>query len=217
MQEQRMQHKQGFYEKYIKRLLDILCSLVVLVMFWWLYIILAILVRIKLGSPILFKQQRPGKNEKIFNMYKFRTMTDARDENGNLLPDEMRLTKFGKMLRATSLDELPEIFNILKGDMSLIGPRPLLSKDVEYMTELQLRRHCVRPGLTGLAQCNGRNLLNWDTKLSKDVEYVNQLSFKMDVSIIFRTIYKVFKHEGVEFEEGADIDLKDWNEMKKEE
>mgnify|MGYP000226358540 FL=1 len=212
-----MQHKQGFYEKYIKRLLDILCSLVVLVMFWWLYIILAILVRIKLGSPILFKQQRPGKNEKIFNMYKFRTMTDARDENGNLLPDEMRLTKFGKMLRATSLDELPEIFNILKGDMSLIGPRPLLSKDVEYMTELQLRRHCVRPGLTGLAQCNGRNLLNWDTKLSKDVEYVNQLSFKMDVSIIFRTIYKVFKHEGVEFEEGADIDLKDWNEMKKEE
>ena len=217
MQEQRMQHKQGFYEKYIKRLLDILCSLVVLVMFWWLYIILAILVRIKLGSPILFKQQRPGKNEKIFNMYKFRTMTDARDETGNLLPDEMRLTKFGKMLRATSLDELPEIFNILKGDMSLIGPRPLLSKDVEYMTELQLRRHCVRPGLTGLAQCNGRNLLNWDTKLSKDVEYVNQLSFKMDVSIIFRTIYKVFKHEGVEFEEGADIDLKDWNEMKKEE
>ena len=158
-----------------------------------------------------------ARNEKIFNMYKFRTMTDARDENGNLLPDEMRLTKFGKMLRATSLDELPEIFNILKGDMSLIGPRPLLSKDVEYMTELQLRRHCVRPGLTGLAQCNGRNLLNWDTKLSKDVEYVNQLSFKMDVSIIFRTIYKVFKHEGVEFEEGADIDLKDWNEMKKEE
>lgn len=212
-----MQHKQGFYEKYIKRLLDILCSLVVLVLFWWLYIILAILVRIKLGSPILFKQQRPGKNEKIFNMYKFRTMTDARDENGNLLPDEVRLNKFGKMLRASSLDELPEIFNILKGDMSLIGPRPLLSKDVEYMTELQLRRHCVRPGLTGLAQCNGRNLLNWDTKLSKDVEYVNQLSFKMDVSIIFRTIYKVFKHEGVEFEEGADIDLKDWNEMKKEE
>lgn len=212
-----MQHKQGFYEKYIKRLLDILCSLVVLVLFWWLYIILAILVRIKLGSPILFKQQRPGKNEKIFNMYKFRTMTDARDENGNLLPDEVRLNKFGKMLRASSLDELPEIFNILKGDMSLIGPRPLLSKDVEYMTELQLRRHCVRPGLTGLAQCNGRNLLNWDTKLSKDVEYVNQLSFKMDVSIIFRTIYKVFKHEGVEFEEGADIDLKDWNEMKEEE
>lgn len=212
-----MQHKQGFYEKYIKRLLDILCSLVVLVLFWWLYIILAILVRIKLGSPILFKQQRPGKNEKIFNMYKFRTMTDARDENGNLLPDEVRLNKFGKMLRASSLDELPEIFNILKGDMSLIGPRPLLSKDVEYMTELQLRRHCVRPGLTGLAQCNGRNLLNWDIKLSKDVEYVNQLSFKMDVSIIFRTIYKVFKHEGVEFEEGADIDLKDWNEMKKEE
>ena len=212
-----MQHKQGFYEKYIKRLLDILCSLVVLVLFWWLYIILAILVRIKLGSPILFKQQRPGKNEKIFNMYKFRTMTDARDENGNLLPDEVRLNKFGKMLRASSLDELPEIFNILKGDMSLIGPRPLLSKDVEYMTELQLRRHCVRPGLTGLAQCNGRNLLNWDTKLSKDVEYVNQWSFKRDGSIIFRTIYKVFKHEGVEFEEGADIDLKDWNEMKKEE
>lgn len=212
-----MQHKQGFYEKYVKRLVDIVCSLVVLTLFWWLYIILAILVRVKLGSPVLFKQQRPGKNEKIFNMYKFRTMTDARDENGELLPDEVRLTKFGKTLRTTSLDELPEIFNILKGDMSLIGPRPLLSKDVEYMTELQLRRHCVRPGLTGLAQCNGRNLLNWDTKLSKDVEYVNQLSFKMDVSIIFRTIYKVFKHEGVEFEEGADIDLKDWNEMKKEE
>lgn len=212
-----MQHKQGFYEKYIKRLLDILCSLVVLVLFWWLYIILAILVRIKLGSPILFKQQRPGKNEKIFSMYKFRTMTDARDENGDLLSDEMRLTRFGKMLRATSLDELPEIFNILKGDMSLIGPRPLLPKDVAYMTSGQLNRHCVRPGLTGLAQCSGRNLLNWDEKLAKDVEYVKRLSFKLDVCIIGRTLYKVFKHEGIEFEAGTDIDLKDWNELKKEE
>ena len=153
-----MQHKQGFYEKYVKRLADIVCSLVVLAIFWWLYIILAILVRVKLGSPVLFKQQRPGKNEKIFNMYKFRTMTDTRDENGELLPDEVRLTRFGKALRATSLDELPEIFNILKGDMSLIGPRPLLVQYLPRYNEEQHHRHDVRPGEM---RYHGKKSLTW--------------------------------------------------------
>ena len=212
-----MQHKQGVYEKYIKRLIDIICSIVVFVLFWWLYIILAVLVRMKLGTPILFRQQRSGQNGRIFNMYKFRTMTDKRDKSGNLLSDEERLTKFGKELRATSLDELPEIFNILKGDMSLIGPRPLLPKDVACMNSIQVMRHCVRPGLTGLAQCSGRNLLDWDVKLSKDVEYVSNLSFGLDVRIAMKTIYKVFKHEGVEYDAGTEMDLKDWNELKKEE
>lgn len=193
-----MQHKQGFYEKYVKRLIDIVCSLVVLALFWWLYIILAVLVRFKLGSPILFKQQRPGKNEKIFNMYKFRTMTDARDEKGDLLPDEVRLTKFGKALRATSLDELPEIFNILKGDMSLIGPRPLLVQYLPRYNEEQHHRHDVRPGLSGWAQVNGRNTLSWEDKFKHDVWYVNHISFALDVRIIFMTVMKaVVKQEGI--------------------
>ena len=185
------------YSKYIKRLLDILISLTFIVLFSWLYLILVILVRIKLGSPVLFCQERPGYNEKIFKLYKFRTMTDKRDEKGNLLPDSERLTKFGSMLRSTSLDELPEMFNILKGDMSLIGPRPLLVEYLPYYTEEERLRHSVRPGLTGLAQVSGRNYLAWDKRLARDVEYVNHISFIMDVRIIIKTIMVVFKKEDV--------------------
>lgn len=187
----------GLYNKYIKRILDILISLTFIVLFSWLYLILVILVRIKLGSPILFCQERPGYNEKIFKLYKFRTMTDKRDEKGNLLPDSERLTKFGSMLRSTSLDELPEMFNILKGDMSLIGPRPLLVEYLPYYTEEERLRHSVRPGLTGLAQVSGRNYLAWDKRLARDVEYVNHISFIMDVRIIIKTIMVVFKKEDV--------------------
>ncbi|MDY5000687.1 MAG: sugar transferase [Lachnospiraceae bacterium] len=185
------------YSKYIKRLLDILISITFIVLFSWLYLILVILVRIKLGSPVLFCQERPGYNEKIFKLYKFRTMTDKRDEKGNLLPDSERLTKFGSMLRSTSLDELPEMFNILKGDMSLIGPRPLLVEYLPYYTEEERLRHSVRPGLTGLAQVSGRNYLAWDKRLARDVEYVNHISFIMDVRIIIKTIMVVFKKEDV--------------------
>ena len=187
----------GLYNKYIKRILDILISLTFIVLFSWLYLILVILVRIKLGSPVLFCQERPGYNEKIFTLYKFRTMTDKRDEKGNLLPDSERLTKFGSMLRSTSLDELPEMFNILKGDMSLIGPRPLLVEYLPYYTEEERLRHSVRPGLTGLAQISGRNYLAWDKRLARDVEYVNHISFIMDVRIIIKTIMVVFKKEDV--------------------
>lgn len=187
----------GLYNKYIKRILDILISLTFIVLFSWLYLILVILVRIKLGSPVLFCQERPGYNEKIFKLYKFRTMTDKRDEKGNLLPDSERLTKFGSMLRSTSLDELPEMFNILKGDMSLIGPRPLLIEYLPYYTEEERLRHSARPGLTGLAQVSGRNYLAWDKRLARDVEYVNHISFIMDVRIIIKTIMVVFKKEDV--------------------
>ena len=187
----------GLYNKYIKRILDILISLTFIVLFSWLYLILVILVRIKLGSPVLFCQERPGYNEKIFKLYKFRTMTDKRDEKGNLLPDSERLTKFGSMLRSTSLDELPEMFNILKGDMSLIGPRPLLVEYLPYYTEEERLRHSVRPGLTGLAQVSGRNYLAWDKRLARDVEYVSHISFIMDVRIIIKTIMVVFKKEDV--------------------
>ena len=187
----------GLYNKYIKRILDILISLTFIILFSWLYLILVILVRIKLGSPVLFCQERPGYNEKIFKLYKFRTMTDKRDEKGNLLPDSERLTKFGSMLRSTSLDELPEMFNILKGDMSLIGPRPLLVEYLPYYTEEERLRHSVRPGLTGLAQVSGRNYLAWDKRLAKDVEYVNHISFIMDIRIIIKTIMVVFKKEDV--------------------
>ena len=184
----------NMYSKYIKRILDIILSLVILILFCWLYLIVAILVRVKLGSPILFKQQRPGYKEKIFGIYKFRTMTDERDENGNLLPDKDRLTSFGKLLRKTSLDEIPELFNILKGDMSFIGPRPLLPEYLPYYTDKEKLRHTVRPGLTGLAQASGRNLVDWDTRLSYDVEYVENLSFKMDILVIIKTIKTVFGH-----------------------
>lgn len=187
----------GLYNKYIKRILDILISLTFIVLFSWLYLILVILVRIKLGSPVLFCQKRPGYNEKIFTLYKFRTMTDKRDEKGNLLPDSERLTRFGSMLRSTSLDELPEMFNILKGDMSLIGPRPLLVEYLPYYTAEERLRHSVRPGLTGLAQVSGRNYLAWDKRLAKDVEYVNHISFIMDFRIIIKTIMVVFKKEDV--------------------
>lgn len=192
-----MQKRSMIYSKYIKRLLDILISLTFIVLFSWLYLILVILVRIKIGSPVLFCQERPGYNEKIFTLYKFRTMTDKRDENGMLLPDGERLTRFGCMLRSTSLDELPEMFNILKGDMSLIGPRPLLVEYLPYYTEEERLRHSVRPGLTGLAQVSGRNYLAWDKRLARDVEYVNHISFIMDIRIIIKTIMVVFKKEDV--------------------
>lgn len=187
----------GLYNKFIKRILDILISLTFIVLFSWLYLILAVLVRIKLGSPVLFCQERPGYNEKIFRLYKFRTMTDKRDENGELLPDGERLTKFGSMLRSTSLDELPEMFNILKGDMSLIGPRPLLVEYLPYYTEEERLRHSVRPGLTGLAQVSGRNYLAWDERLAKDVEYVRNMSFGADIKIIIKTILVVFKKDNI--------------------
>ena len=186
--------KKTIYSVFIKRLLDIIISTIILVIFSWLYIILAILVRVKLGSPVLFKQPRPGKDDKIFNMYKFRTMTDARDENGKLLPDKDRLTKFGKLLRKTSLDELPELFCILKGDMSFIGPRPLLVEYLPYYTEREKLRHTVRPGLTGLAQASGRNTVDWDTRFELDATYVENLSFIMDLKVIAMTFKTVFGH-----------------------
>ena len=187
----------GPYEKYFKRPLDFCCGLAAVVVFWWLYAIVAILVRVKLGSPVLFTQDRPGKDEKIFKLYKFRTMTDKRDENGELLPDEVRLTKFGKMLRSTSLDELPEAFNIIKGDMSVIGPRPLLVKYLPYYSEEQHRRHEVRPGLSGYAQAHGRNGVSWDDKFAMDVQYVDRITFFGDVKIIIDTVLSVVKKEGI--------------------
>lgn len=197
----------GLYERFFKRALDIFCSLMALLVFWWLYVIVAILVRVKLGSPVLFTQERPGKDEKIFKLYKFRTMTDARDENGNLLPDDVRLTKFGKLLRSTSLDELPEVFNILKGDMSIIGPRPLLVKYLPLYNEEQKRRHEVRPGLSGYAQVNGRNSVSWEEKFRMDVEYVDHVTFVGDVKIILGTVLKAFvKREGINSETAATME-----------
>ena len=192
------QHKPyGPYEKYFKRVLDVFCGLAALLVFWWLYIIVAFLVRIKLGSPVLFKQERPGKNEEIFKLYKFRTVTDTRDENGNLLPDEVRLTKFGRALRATSLDELPEVFNILKGEMSLVGPRPLTIQYLPYYSEEERHRHDVRPGLSGLAQVNGRNFIDWDHRLAFDVQYVKKITFIGDLRIILQTALKFVKKEDI--------------------
>ena len=185
------------YKKYIKRIVDICCALAALLVFWWLYIIVAVLVRVKLGSPIIFRQERPGLNAKIFTLYKFRTMTDERDENGELLPDDIRLTKFGKFLRATSLDELPEAFNILFGDMSVIGPRPLLVEYLPYYTETEMQRHSVRPGLSGLAQVSGRNMLDWDERLRLDVEYVQNITFANDVKIILKSAMKMLKRDDV--------------------
>ena len=185
------------YQKYIKRGLDFILSLVASIILSPVMLIVAVLVRIKLGSPVLFKQPRPGKNEKIFNMYKFRTMTDARDENGELLPDEVRLTKFGKTLRSTSLDELPELFNILKGDMSIVGPRPLLVRYLPLYNERQKHRHDVRPGFTGLAQVNGRNSLSWEEKFEWDVKYVEHVTFLQDCRIILKTIGVVLKRDGI--------------------
>lgn len=196
---EKIKHKPyGPYEKYIKRPLDLMCSLIAIIVFSWLYLIIAILVRVKLGSPVIFTQDRPGKDEKIFKLYKFRTMTDAKDENGNLLPDSERLTKFGKMLRATSLDELPEAFNIAKGDMSLIGPRPLLVQYLPLYSEKQRHRHDVRPGLSGYAQVNGRNSITWTHKFEFDCEYVNKITFLGDMKIVVQTVGKAFiKQEGI--------------------
>lgn len=205
-----MERKQGIYERYVKRILDIVCALAALIVFCWLYAILAILVRIKLGSPVLFTQPRPGKDEKIFKLYKFRSMTDARDENGNLLPDEVRLTSFGKALRATSLDELPEAINILRGDMSVIGPRPQLVRDMVFMTPEQRLRHTVRPGLSGLAQTRGRNAISWDGKLATDLEYIQNVTFLGDVKIILDTVKQVFFHQkGLEDSNIDEVDLTD--------
>lgn len=198
------------YAKYIKRILDLTLSLMALIVLMPLMIIIGILVRINLGSPIIFKQKRPGKNEKTFTLYKFRTMTDKRDIDGNLLPDEYRLTKFGKFLRSTSLDELPELINIIKGDMAIVGPRPLLVEYLPYYTEEEKHRHDVRPGLTGLAQVNGRNAISWEEKLKYDTEYIKEISFYSDLKIIFKTIKKTIKREdilmGNEFVVGKFID-----------
>ena len=184
------------YARYIKRILDIVLSLSAIIILSPILLILYILVRVKLGSPVLFKQERPGRKEEIFTLCKFRTMTDKRDEQGELLPDEVRLTKFGKLLRSTSLDELPELFNILKGDMSIIGPRPLLVRYLPWYTESERHRHDVRPGLTGLAQVNGRNALGWEDRFRYDLEYVNHCSFIMDIKIIMMTVGKVLKRSG---------------------
>ena len=194
----RMQHKPyGLYEKYIKRLLDCFISFCALIVLFPIIAFTAILVKVKLGSPILFMQERPGKDEKIFKLYKFRTMTDKRDETGNLLPDAKRLTKFGSFLRSTSIDELPELINIIKGDMAIIGPRPLLIQYLPYYSETEKLRHSVRPGLSGLAQVNGRNYIKWDKRLALDVEYANKITFLGDLSIIFLTIKKVFGRKDV--------------------
>lgn len=189
--------KKGIYRRVLKRPMDFILSLMAIIFFSPVLIIVGVLVRFKLGSPVLFKQKRPGLNEKIFTMYKFRTMTDEKSENGELLPDSVRLTKFGRMLRSTSLDELPELFNILKGDMSIVGPRPLLIQYLELYNDHQKRRHEVRPGLSGHAQVNGRNAISWEDKFNLDVEYVDNVSFIGDWKIIVLTIKKVFVKEGI--------------------
>lgn len=191
------QGKQGIYARYIKRILDVLLSGCALVVLSPVLLIVAVLVRTKLGSPVIFCQERPGKGEKIFKMYKFRSMTDARDENGELLPDEVRLTKFGRALRSTSLDELPELWNIFKGDMSIVGPRPQLVRDMVFMTPEQRLRHTVMPGLTGLAQVSGRNAISWEDKLAADLRYIRQITFLGDVKIVLLTVRKVFFREDI--------------------
>ena len=191
------------YRKYIKRQIDIFCALAAIIVFSWLFVIVAILVRINLGSPIIFKQERPGKVGKIFTLYKFRSMTDARDENGNLIPNSVRLTKFGKILRKTSLDELPEAFNILFGHMSIIGPRPLLPEYLPYYTEEESHRHDVRPGLSGLAQVNGRNNMSWEQKFAYDIEYVNNITFLGDLKILYMSVVKAVKMADIQKEKNT--------------
>jgi lipopolysaccharide/colanic/teichoic acid biosynthesis glycosyltransferase len=204
----------GFYEKYVKRVLDIICSVLAIVVFCWLYAIIAVSVRIKLGKPILFKQPRPGiidpktGKERIFFMYKFRTMTNEQDKKGDLLPDEERLTKFGRMLRATSLDELPEAFNILKGDMSVVGPRPQLVRDMVFMNKEQRLRHTAKPGLSGMAQVMGRNAITWEDKIKLDLRYIEKVSFLGDVRIVWQTFKKVFVRTNItESNEEIDVTL----------
>lgn len=197
--------KNGTYNRVFKRLVDIICALLAITVFCWLYVVVAILVRIKLGSPVIFKQARPGRidlktgKEKIFNLYKFRSMTDTRDEDGNLLPDDVRLTRFGRLLRSTSMDELPEVINILKGDMSIIGPRPLLVEYLPYYTKEEHHRHDVRPGLSGWAQINGRNAIDsWEQRFEYDLEYVNNVSFLFDVKVVLLTIVKVVRRSDIQ-------------------
>ena len=203
------------YPFFFKRAIDFILSLCALIVLSPLLLVLCIFGTLFMrGNPFFF-QERPGKNEKIFRLVKFRTMDNRRNKNGDLLPDNVRLNRYGKFLRSTSLDDLPELINIIKGDMYIIGPRPLLPRDVSYMNIEQKRRHTVRPGLTGLSQSSGRNSMNWDEKLSTDVEYVDNLSFFLDCKIFFMTILKVLKRENVEFDEGAEMDLKEWNELKK--
>lgn len=194
------------YRCFFKRFFDFLLSLIAIILLSPVFLVVALLVRTKLGSPILFCQERPGKDEKIFKMYKFRSMSDERDENGQLMPDEVRLTSFGKKLRSTSLDELPELFNILKGDMSIVGPRPLLVKYLPLYSAKQRKRHDVRPGLTGWAQANGRNAISWEEKFKYDVEYTEKYSFFMDLKIIFMTVHAVLKHEGISSESAATME-----------
>ena len=201
-----MERKVSFYEKYIKRMLDILCSLAAIILFCWLFAVVALLVRIKLGSPVIFKQPRPGKDEKVFMLHKFRSMTDETDDKGELLPDEMRLTRFGRFLRSTSLDELPELWDILIGNMSIIGPRPLLVKYLPLYNDEQRRRHEVRPGLTGWAQVHGRNLTSWEERFAYDTDYVDHLSFALDVKIVFMTVHCVFAREGISAEGSATME-----------
>lgn len=201
-----MDRKKGFYEKYIKRLVDIVLSGCALVVLSPVLLLVALLVRTKLGSPVLFKQKRPGMNEEIFEMYKFRTMTDEKDADGNLLPDEVRLTPFGQKLRSTSLDELPELLNIFKGDMSIVGPRPLLVKYLERYNSEQRKRHLVRPGITGLAQVEGRNSLTWNEKFAFDIEYINNITMLNDIKIILKTVGVVFKREGISSETSATME-----------
>lgn len=202
-----------FYARFAKRPLDILCSAIVLVALCWLYAIIALLVRMKLGSPVIYKAKRPGRidpatgKERIFNLYKFRSMTNAVDSNGKRLPDSRRLTPFGRLLRATSLDELPELFNILKGDMSIVGPRPLALSYLDYYTPEEHHRHDVRPGLTGLAQVSGRNSLSWEQKFALDLQYIQGLSFLSDAKIVFTTLAKVLKREGIGQGEQAPVSL----------
>lgn len=194
------------YKLFFKRFFDFILSLIAIIMLSPVYLIVIVLVRIKLGSPVFFAQKRPGKDEKIFKMYKFRTMTNEVDENGNLLPDDKRLTKFGKLLRSTSLDELPELFNILKGDMSIVGPRPLLVRYLPLYNEYQKHRHDARPGFTGWAQCNGRNSISWEEKFDLDVYYVNHITFLLDVKIIFKTVKTVLCREGISSEASATME-----------
>lgn len=209
-----LKRERSFYEKYVKRILDIICSILAITFLGWLYIVIVIMVRVKLGKPVIFKQIRPGMidpgtgKECLFYMYKFRTMTDKRDSEGMLLPDEERLTSFSKVLRATSLDELPEVFNILKGDMSVIGPRPQLVRDMVFMSEEQRMRHTAKPGLSGLAQVMGRNAITWEEKFCWDLKYINDVSLWNDIKIIWMTFKKVVVRRNI-FESNEEVDIAD--------
>lgn len=219
-EKEKVTYNPGIYARFFKRPLDVICALMALILLSPVLLIVAILVRTKLGSPVIFCQERPGRNEKIFKLYKFRSMTDERDENGELLPDEVRLTKFGRLLRSTSLDELPELWNILKGDMSVVGPRPLAVMYLPYYNEQEKHRHDVRPGLTGLAQINGRNMSNWPERFAYDLQYIQRVTLKMDISILFKTVGKVFGREDISVRGTTNVidfhtfRMQQWNEKK---